>query len=243
MTLSILILSFTAWMLSILAPCILPVLPVILGWTLGSQRWYKPLIIVWSAALFITLFTFLLRVSTSLINIPQWVWWTISGVIILMYGLTLAFPHKREELSFKLGLYKTNNLTVKAQEQWWMLWDIMLWASLWPIFASCSPTYALLLSTVFPNSIIQWLRYTLAYSLWFGLALLVVAYAWRSVVIYLSWAANPGWRFKKSLWRLLILTWILVVTWWMRVLETTLLNAWRFGAISVEQNLIDDMVK
>ena len=230
-------------MLSILAPCILPVLPVILGSTLGAQRWYKPLIIVGSAALFITLFTFLLRVSTSLIDIPQWVWWSISGAIIIVYGLTLVFPQKREEISFKLGLYKTNNLTVKAQAQGWITWDVLLWASLGPIFASCSPTYALLLSTVFPNSMIQWLRYTLAYSAWFGLALLVVAYLGRSIVVYLMWAANPGWRFKKTLWWLLIATWILVVSWWMRVLETTLLNAGRFGAIEVEQSLIDDMMQ
>ena len=231
---SLAILSLIAWLLSILAPCVLPVLPVILGGSLSSSNWRKPLTIILSTGVFITVFTVALKASTALIDIPQSVWTSISAAIIIIYWLTLIAPHAREYVSLKLWLHKANNLATSAQNTWWVWWDILLWAALWPIFASCSPTYALLLSTIFPQSFAQWVIYTLIYSAGFVISLLAIAYSGRSLVRKLSVAANPNSRFKKILWWLLILTGILIMTWWMKQLEIAILDAWYFNIASVE---------
>lgn len=64
------IVSFLAGVLTILAPCVLPVLPVILAGSLGEKgRWY-PHIIIFSLALSVVIFTVLLKVSTLFIDIP-----------------------------------------------------------------------------------------------------------------------------------------------------------------------------
>jgi len=113
---SLLIVAFLAGILSVLAPCVLPVLPVILGGSLGAQKRYRPLVIVTSTAVCIVLFTMLLKVSTALINIPQQVWTTISAMIIIAYGITLIRPALRERVSATLGLSNVNRLADRAKK-------------------------------------------------------------------------------------------------------------------------------
>lgn len=238
---SLLIVAFLAGILSVLAPCVLPVLPVILGGSLGAQKRYRPLVIVASTAICIVLFTMLLKVSTALINIPQQVWSTISAIIIIAYGLTLLRPTLRERVSASLWLSNTNRLADRAKRTTWMRWDILLWASLGPIFASCSPTYALLLSVVFPNSPLAGLGYTIVYAIWFALLLLVFAYGGRAIIKKSSWAANPNGRFKKWLGILLVITGILIVTWYMKKLEVGLLSGGAFDVGRIEQSLLENV--
>lgn len=237
---SLLILSFFAWILSVLAPCVLPVLPVILGSSLGAQKRYRPLIIVLSTSFFIVLFTVILKVSTAFINISQGFRTWLSAVIIILYGATLVRPLLRDRVSEKLWLYRANEFAEKAKTHWWVRWDILLWASLGPIFASCSPTYALLLSVVFPQSTTQWILYTLVYALWFAVLLLVFAYGWRAIIKKFTRASNPRWWFKKWLWVLLILTWLLIVSWYMKKLEVAL-TGWVFDVTRIEQTFLRDI--
>ncbi len=239
---SLVILSFVAWILSILAPCILPVLPVILGWSLWTNNLAKPLTIIASTAISITLFTIILKATTALIGIPSYIWTSISAIIIIIYGFILLVPRLREQVSKSLWLYKVNNLTSMAQKHDWVLWNILLWASLWPIFASCSPTYTLLLSTIFPNSFAQWVIYTLIYSIGFALALFAVAYWGRLITQRLSYLANPNSRFKKILGAILIITGILIATWYMKKIEAWFIGQGWVGIGAIEQTLLDSAV-
>ena len=236
---SLAIVSFLAGMLSVLAPCVLPVLPVILGSSLSNQQNYRPVVIVISTAIFITIFTFLLKASTSLINIPTVRWTYLSAIIIIIYGVFLIRPETRDILSMKIWLHKSNKFVNKAKSQWGILWDILLWASLWPIFASCSPTYALLLSVVFPQSITAGLWYTLLYSSWFAVLLLIFAYGWRSIIKRFHRASASDWRFKKILWYILIITGLLIATGYMKELESKLLDQNIYNISILDQKLLD----
>lgn len=237
---SLALLSFLAGMLSVLAPCILPVLPVILGGSLGASNRRKPLVIISSTVLCIVLFTVLLKVSTALINVPQEFWTWFSAVIIVAYGITLVRPAWREIFSEKTGLTKVNALAQSAESKWGIRWDILLGAALWPIFASCSPTYALLLSLVFPESFSQWVWYTLIYALGFWTLLLVIAYGGRALVKKMSRAANPNWLFKKALWTLLIVTGLLIATWTIKRIEAFLVEHDLLNATAIESSLLEN---
>ena len=82
----LLILSFVAGILTILAPCTLPLLPIIVGSAIAGEEkanFKKALTIAIALGVSIILFTLLLKVSTLFINIPQEVWAIISGTIIL----------------------------------------------------------------------------------------------------------------------------------------------------------------
>lgn len=72
------LISFIAGILTILAPCVLPVLPVILAGSITEkQKWY-PYLVTLSLALSVVLFTVLLKVSTVFIDIPSVFWKYLS---------------------------------------------------------------------------------------------------------------------------------------------------------------------
>jgi len=80
---TLLLASFLAGILTILAPCVLPVLPVVLAGSLGEkQKWY-PYLVILSLAVSIVLFTVILKVSTIFIDIPQSFWKYLSGGILI----------------------------------------------------------------------------------------------------------------------------------------------------------------
>src|SRR5688572_24474266 len=95
---ALLILSFIAGVLTVAAPCILPLLPVIIGGSLlesdndKKRQWFRPLVIAISLAVSIILFTLLIKASTALLGVPQIVWQILSGLIVLLLGLNYLWP-------------------------------------------------------------------------------------------------------------------------------------------------------
>ena len=90
---SLIFTSFIAGILTILAPCVLPVLPVILAGSVSEKKWWYPYLITLSLALSIVLFTVLLKASTIFIDIPSSFWKYVSGGILVFLGLVYIFPH------------------------------------------------------------------------------------------------------------------------------------------------------
>ncbi len=87
-----LIISFIAGVLTVLAPCILPLLPVVIGSSAAGRSKWTPYIVVGSLAASIILFTYLLKASTAFIMIPPEFWTYLSGGILILFGVTLLFP-------------------------------------------------------------------------------------------------------------------------------------------------------
>ncbi len=82
--------AFLAGIITILSPCILPILPIILSGSFGSKR--KPLGIVIGFVLSFTLFTLFLSVLVKATGISADVLRIVSIVIILIFGISLLLP-------------------------------------------------------------------------------------------------------------------------------------------------------
>ena len=93
-----LVIAFFAGMLTVLAPCILPLLPVVIGSSAAARSKLTPYIVVGSLALSIIVFTYLLKASTAFVTIPPQVWTYLSGGILALFGLTLLFPALWEQV-------------------------------------------------------------------------------------------------------------------------------------------------
>lgn len=166
----------------------------------------------------ILLFTFLLKVSTAFIAVPTWVWSLISGVIILLYGLTLVFPTQRERIQATLPQF------TPSKKSPWRAGDVVLWLSLGPIFATCSPTYALLLGTVLPVDLVTGVAGMIAYVIGFGWLLYLLVLGGRSVIKHLYGLADSHGSFKRMLGIILTITGILILTGGMKRLEAKLVQ-------------------
>lgn len=232
----IFIISFVAGVLTILAPCVLPVLPVILWWTLNESNYKRIGTIILSFVISIIAFTFLLKISTAFISIDQQVWKIISGLILIWFGAISLFPELRESL--KNGLHITTLSWPKESKS--LRGQILLGASLWPIFTTCSPTYTLIIATILPLSILTWTISIVLYALGLGFAVGMVAVFGKTLVKNLNILSDGNGLFKKILGAIIIITGIAIITWFDKTIETTIIDAGWFWVTSFEENLLNN---
>lgn len=240
----LLIVSFFAGILTVAAPCILPLLPVVVGGSIvageNKKKWWRPLVIACSLAISVVLFTLLLKATTSLLGVPQIVWNIISGVIVLLFGLSLLFPHAWEWIVLKSGLHQQSNklMQLTSRTQPGVGKDILMGASLGPIFSSCSPTYALIVAVVLPKSFYQGLIYLIAYALGLATVLLFISIAGQSLVRRLGWLSNPSGVFRKVIGVLFVVVGLAVLTGLDRSFQAYVLRqGWYDPIMKLEQKI------
>ena len=235
----LLVVAFIAGLLTILAPCVLPLLPIIVGRSVGGQEKYKPVIVSASLAVSVVLFTLLLKSSTVFINIPQSAWSYISGTIIIFFGLITVFPELWEKISFKLNFNnKSNQILGQSAQKKGFVGDILVGAALGPVFSSCSPTYFLILATVLPQSFAKGLLYLIAYAFGLSLMLLLIGYIGQRFVKKLASFADPKGKFKKTLGIIFLIVGIAIFIGFDKKVETAILNSGFYDITSVEQKLL-----
>ncbi len=241
MDLSLLITSFLAGVLTVLAPCVIPVLPIIVGGSVVEEKdTWRPYIIAGSLAVSVVIFTLLLRASTSLIEIPDTLWSTISGVILMFFGLAFLFHKLWEQVALKLKLGNhTGRWLNSAGKRDGVIGGVLVGAALGPVFTSCSPTYAIILATVLPVSYAEGVIYLIAYAIGLGAILLVVALAGRSAVMKFGWAIDPNSKFRRAIGAIFLAVAILVLTGFDKDLQTWLLDNGVYDPISeIEMKLL-----
>lgn len=237
---TLLLISFIAGVLTVLAPCILPLLPVIIGSSVGARSKATPYIVIGSLAVSILLFTYLLKASTALIEIPPSVWTYLSGGILFGFGLVLLFPKIWEKLPF-LGKASTDaNKLMGTGLQKKSIWgDVLIGAALGPVFSTCSPTYFVILATVLPASFFLGTVYLLVYLAGLVLVLLLIAKLGQKFTNKLQFAANSNGWFKKAIGALFIVVGIFIISGLDKKLETAVLDSGYFDVTRIEQGLLD----
>lgn len=243
-----LLLSFIAGVLTVLAPCILPLLPVIIGGSVQDNRVIRPVIITLSLAVSIVLFTLILKASTVFIDIPQAFWTYFSGAIILLFALSLLFPvtwakamQKVTPKKFSLKHASEKALFNQSKKEGYLPM-ILMGAALGPVFASCSPTYFLILGTVLPASFLIGLLNLVVYALGLSLVMFIVAFAGQKALGKLNIASDPKGKFKKGLGILFLLVAVAILTGFDKTIETKILDA-GFNISNFEQKLLDDTLE
>ncbi len=242
MSLSLLIVSFAAGILTVLAPCILPLLPVVIGSSAGARSKSTPFIVIGSLAASILIFTYLLKASTAFIEIPPYVWSYISGGILVGFGLILVFPKLWGSLSFISKTSSGANKLVGDGYQKKSVWgDVLIGAALGPVFSTCSPTYFVILATVLPASFLLGTIYLLAYIAGLVLVLGLIAILGQKFTNKLLVAADSHGKFKKVIGLLFVLVGIFIITGLDKKLETKVLDSGYFDITQVEQKLLDSI--
>ena len=225
------VVSLLAGVLTVAAPCVLPLLPVIIGGSIVADgdhsrraRW-RPFVIAASLAVSVIVFTLLLRATTALLGISPQVWQIISGVIVIVLGINLIFPALWEWMSTRLRLGDRSNRALDASVQRQSVGgDILTGAALGPVFTSCSPTYAIIVATVLPVSFAEGLLYVTLYAVGLAVPLLFIALAGRSAARRLGWLADPRGWFRRTMGVLFIIVGIVVIVGADKALQTLILD-------------------
>lgn len=203
---ALLILSFAAGILTVAAPCVLPLLPVIVGGSIigdgtqaaAARRWQRPLVIAGSLAVSVVAFTLLLKATSALLGVPAMVWQVLAGSIVVLLGLQFLWPKLWEAVSLRFNFLGRSHVALgKAERRGGLGGAVATGAALGPVFSSCSPTYAFIVAAVLPVSFLTGLSYLTAYALGMSAALLIIAFLGRAFVDKLGWLADPNGWFKR----------------------------------------------
>lgn len=227
----LLLVSLAAGVLTVAAPCVLPLLPIIVGGSIVADgadspraRW-RPFVIAASLAVSVVVFTLLLKATTALLGVPPQVWQVVSGVIVILLGVNLIVPQLWDSLSTKLGLGARSDRALDAAVQRQSVGgDILTGAALGPVFTSCSPTYALIVATVLPVSFAEGLVYIVLYAIGLAVPLMLIGLLGRSAARRLGWLADPRGWLRRTIGVLFVIVGIVVIIGADKALQTLILD-------------------
>lgn len=182
-------------------------------------------------------FTFLLKVSTALIGVPQGVWEWLSGAVLFAVGIFFIFPNLYDLIP---GAAKANANSNRLMSSGFMrqsVWgDVIVGAALGPVFTTCSPTYFVVLASVLPVSLVAGVGDIVAYTLGLCLFLLLISVVGQRALARLNVAADPRGWVRRVIGVLFIAIAILVVTGSLAAVEAPLYSV--FDETKVEQWLL-----
>lgn len=227
--------SLAAGALTVLAPCVLPVLPVIVGGSLDAragERW-RPFVVAGSLVASLVAFTLLLRASTVALGVQPWVWSLLSGGLLVGLGAAKLVPGAWARASAALRLDSGSHVFLGRARgvRGRVASAVLVGAALGPVFSSCSPTYLWVVATVVPAEVLPGLVLLGSYCAGLAAVLLAIALAGRRLVDKLGWAVDPSGPFARALGVVLIVVGVAVLTGADRALQTWLVDA--FGSATV----------
>lgn len=240
---TIILISFFSGILTVLAPCVLPLLPVILwGWLAGTDR-KRPYIIIASLILSLLVFTVLLKASTVLIGVDPLFWEYVAGGLLVLFSITLIFPHVWVWLMDITGIEKlSQNSLESASHREWIWWPIALGAALGPVFSSCNPTYTILLATILPASFTMGMIGLLAYFIGLGIILLLIVHFGRSIIGRFRFFSNPHGIFRRLLGIIILIVGLLIVTGYIKKIETFIIERNIFVNTFAIDNTLNEII-
>jgi len=237
------LISFAAGVLTVLAPCVLPLLPVIIGGSLvgGPGNRSRPIVIATSLAGAVVGFTLILKVSTLAAGVSQQILEVASGLLLILLGLALFAPVLWAKLAAMTRIETmSNQLLVKAgHDRRPILGAALIGLALGPVFASCSPTYAFILASILPRDLASGLLYLLAYAVGLAAALLALALAGKRFTSQLGWALNPNGWFRRIFGLVLIMIGLVVALGLVANVEVWVAAHLPFDEAHFEQQLLN----
>lgn len=236
------VLSLVAGFLSVLAPCILPLLPIIIGGGLtGDKDKKRPYIIIVSLVISLVLFTVLLRTTTRFIDAEQYLRY-VSGGIVIILGLVMLFPDIWDKFLIQTGLQaKSQRLLGKAGQSKSQTGSaILTGVALGPVFSSCSPMYGWIIAQILVNSSNVAYVYLGFYVIGLSLALLGITLFGQRLLDKIKWATDPKGLFTKIVAVLFIAVGVAVAFGYDQDLQSYLVEQDFINIKSIENKLVPD---
>lgn len=235
--------AFLAGVVTILSPCILPVLPIVLASSL-SQSKKRPIGIVLGFILSFTFFTLALSTLVKYTGIPGDILRNISVIIILLFGISLIIP--KTQILLELVFSKLTSYIPNQSNHTDGIWSgFIIGLSLGLIWTPCvGPIIASVITLAATSTVtLQSVFITLSYSLGTAIPMLIIIYSGRSLLQNHPWLLQNTGKIQKIFGVLMIVVAIGLFFNYDRQFQTLILNKFpQYGAglTKLENN---DLVK
>lgn len=201
----LIVFAFIAGFVTILSPCILPILPIVLSGTVGGGK-KRPFGIVTGFIASFTFFTLFLTAIVQATGISADILRNISVVIVLLFGISLLLPQFQvlvEKLFSKLASKMPQQTTQSG-----FLGGLLIGISLGLIWTPCvGPILASVISLALTGSVTgSAALITLAYSLGTAIPMFAIIYGGRALLQKMPWLLRNTGKIQKAFGILMIIT-------------------------------------
>lgn len=213
----LLIFAFIAGVVTILSPCILPILPIVLSGSItGGKR--RPIGIITGFIVSFTFFTLFLTSIVKATGLPADVLRNASVFIILVFGLSLIIP--QFQILFERFLSRVSGLLTskisqnqKNPSEQGFLSGILVGVSLGLVWTPCvGPILASIISLAFTGSITGTaFLITLTYSAGTAIPMLAITYGGRNLLTKNPWLIKNTANMQKAFGVIMIATAFLIL--------------------------------
>lgn len=197
--------AFIAGIVTILSPCILPVLPIILSGTIGGSK-SRPLGIVLGFIVSFTFFTLFLTTLVKLTNVSADLLRLISVLVVFLFGLSLLIP-QFQILSEKL-FSKLSNLVPTKNTSQGFIGGVILGLSLGLVWTPCvGPIIASVIALAATSQItLNAVFITFSYALGTAVPMLIFIYGGQRLLQNNTWLLSNSGKIQRIFGVLMILT-------------------------------------
>lgn len=196
--------AFLAGIVTILSPCILPVLPIVLSASItGSKK--KPLGIIAGFILSFTFFTLFLATLAKISGISADALRIFSIVVIFFFGLTLLIPAFQTEMERLFS--KLSAITPQSKPDTGFLGGVLLGISLGLLWTPCVGPIIASVITLAATSTVTTTTFliTFFYSLGTAIPMLGILYGGRNLLQKNKWLLKKSSLIQKTFGVLMIL--------------------------------------
>jgi len=197
--------AFLAGFITILSPCILPILPIVLSGTVSSGK-RKPLGIVTGFVLSFTFFTLFLAAIVKATGLPADSLRAISIIIILLFGISLLLP-QFQVLMEKLFTKLSGRFVVKGVHEGFG-GGLLIGLSLGLVWTPCVGPIIASVITLAATSTVNFAAFfiTFAYALGSAIPMFAIMYGGRGLLQRIPWLLPNTEKIQKAFGVLMILT-------------------------------------
>ena len=219
--------AFLAGVVTVLSPCILPVLPVVLSGTVGGGK-ARPLGIITGFVVSFTVFTLTLSALVSLLGISADVLRYIAAGLILAFGLVMVIPPlKNAFMRLVSGLSGAGTRQPAAGGKKGYLSGLVLGLSLGLVWTPCvGPIMASVITLALSTSVDAGAVFiTLAYAAGTAVPLFLIMQGGRALLNKFSFFTKHSDKIQKVFGALMILTAVALFTGVDRYFQSFILQA------------------
>lgn len=197
--------ALLAGILTVAAPCILPMLPILLGASVGQQSNKRPLLIVVGFVISFSAAALLLSALISRLNLSPNLLRNIAVIFLGIFGLLMVWPKPFELLTMRMsGGINTANQMANGRGN---LSGLILGLVLGIIWTPCAgPILGSILTLVATQgSTAKSAALMIAYSFGAGIPMLIIAYGSQWITTKVHWLAQYSTRLQQIFGVLILL--------------------------------------
>ena len=178
-----LVLALLAGLVTIAAPCTLPMLPILLGASVGHTSKVRPAMIALGFVLSFSATALLLSAITRIFDFDPNTLRTAAVVLLLGFGLLMLWPTPFEWLSIRIGGFMNNGPSIDIASRQGNLGGFVLGTTLGLVWTPCAgPVLGSILTVVATSRETAWASAQLVvYTIGAAIPMLAIAYGGQAV--------------------------------------------------------------